>query len=42
MLESGSLYVVNQRLVAHQGIRVPGVDGLTVLRRRLLRFTRGA
>jgi len=37
-LESGSLYVVNQRRIAHRGIRVPGVDGKTVLRRVLLGF----
>ena len=37
-LESGTLYVVNQRRIAHRGIRVPGVDGKTVLRRVLLGF----
>jgi hypothetical protein len=39
-LESGTLYVVNQRRIAHRGIRVPGVDGKTVLRRVLLSFTK--
>lgn len=37
-LESGTLYVVNQRRIAHRGIRVPGVDGKTVLRRVLIGF----
>ena len=40
LLESGSAYAVNQRVIAHNGIRVPGIDGLTVLRRRLLRLDR--
>lgn len=35
-LESGTLYVIDQRRIAHRGIRVPGVDGKTVLRRVLL------
>ena len=37
-LESGTLYVVDQRRIAHRGIRVPGVDGKTMLRRVLLGF----
>lgn len=40
-LESGSLYAVNQRRIAHRGIRVAGVDGKTVLRRVLVRFDHG-
>jgi hypothetical protein len=37
-LESGTLYVIDQRRIAHRGIRVPGVDVKTVLRRVLLGF----
>jgi hypothetical protein len=37
-LESGTLYVIDQRRMAHRGIRVPGVDGKTVLRRVLMAF----
>jgi hypothetical protein len=35
-LESGTVYVIDQRRIAHRGIRAPGVDGKTVLRRVLL------
>ena len=41
-LESGVLYVVNQRLVAHKGIRIPSIEGKTLLRRRLLKFAKEA
>lgn len=40
LLESGTAYIINQRITAHSGIRIPGVDGLTELRRTLLRFRR--
>jgi hypothetical protein len=40
LLESGTAFVINQRIIAHSGIRIPGVDGLTELRRTLLRFDR--
>jgi hypothetical protein len=35
-LESGVGYLVNSRLVVHRGIRMPGIDGQTLLRRVLL------
>lgn len=41
LLGADTAYIVNQRIVAHSGIRIPGVDGLTELRRTLLRFLRG-
>ena len=37
-LESDTLYVIDQRRIMHRGIRVPGVDGKTELRRALLAF----
>lgn len=37
-VESDSLFVVNQRVIAHRGIRWCGRDGLTLLTRVLLRY----
>ena len=39
-LRQGSLYVVFQPRIAHLGERLPGVDGQTVLYRKLFRLDR--
>jgi hypothetical protein len=40
LLESGTAFIIDQRRIAHSGLRIPGVDGLTELHRTLLRYDR--